>query len=62
MCRDLQLASTRAGQPAQSFDGLTASSALKSLNWFGFVSDANEAAVLYLDNVVIKPQGSLEAR
>ncbi|HEX8235792.1 MAG TPA: right-handed parallel beta-helix repeat-containing protein [Abditibacteriaceae bacterium] len=46
------------GQQEQSFNNLIAASSLKSLHWFGFVADANEAAVFYLDNVQISPPDS----
>jgi hypothetical protein len=50
------------GQQEQRFNDLTAASALQSLNWFGFVSDANEAAVFYLDSVQIRPETGREAK
>lgn len=42
------------GQQEQRFNDLTAASSLQSLQWFGFVTDANEHTVFYLDNVQVK--------
>jgi len=43
-------------QPPQQFDDLPCSPDFKTLGWYGFVADGQEAGVFYLDNVALAPR------
>ena len=53
-----QLTVRPAGGAPQVFPDLPCSRDFKALQWFGFVSEANEKTVFYLDNVELKPGGA----
>lgn len=46
------------GGASTRFPGLACSREFKTLRWFGFVADANQKAVFYIDDVSLKPVGT----
>jgi len=50
-----QLTVTIAGKPPQRFDNLPCDPTCRELQWLGFVSNATDRAVFYLDNVKLHP-------
>lgn len=47
---------TPAGQPTQSFEGLTCDTAWNELSWVGFVSTATDKVAFWIDNLVLKAE------
>ena len=47
---------TLPGAPSQSFAGLKCSTAWKTLDWLGFVSNAREKTAFYIDNIEVENQ------
>lgn len=54
--RTWSLSVTLPGQPARRLDGLECSPAWASLDWIGFVSDANRPTAIYLDDLELADQ------
>ena len=49
---------TVAGQPSRRFPALKCDPGWKRLDWLGFISNATQATVCYLDNVRVRNEGS----